>query len=95
MSLRADKIYIESPRRSIQPFTADDTQDTFGCITTSLTRFMSWEPPADRSVFDQIWQGWISTIAGGTDFTFVIRQRDNGSFIGLTGLHDVRRTSAE
>ena len=95
MSLRADEIHIESTRLSIRPFASDDAQDTFGCITPSLTRFMSWEPPADQAVFDQIWQGWLSTIAGGTDFTFAIRQRDNGRFIGLTGLHEVRHTSAE
>ncbi|GAB7524214.1 GNAT family N-acetyltransferase [Paraburkholderia sp. 2C] len=92
---RSDEIHIESPRLLIRPFAAGDAQDTFGCITPSLTRFMSWEPPADRSVFDQIWRRWLSTIADGTDFTFAIRQRDNGSFVGLTGVHNVRIASAE
>lgn len=95
MSLRADDIHIESPRLSIRPFAASDAQDAFGCMTPSLTRFMSWEPPADRAVFDQIWQGWISTIVEGTDFTFTVRQRDSGSFMGLAGLHHVRHPSAE
>ncbi|MBN3810001.1 GNAT family N-acetyltransferase [Paraburkholderia sp. Ac-20347] len=95
MTLRADDIHIESPRLSIRPFAASDAQDAFDCITPALTRFMSWEPPADRSVFDQIWPAWIATIAEGTDFTFAIRQRDGGSFVGLTGLHHVRQTDAE
>ncbi|WP_186288520.1 GNAT family N-acetyltransferase [Burkholderia gladioli] len=94
MSLRADTIHIESLRLSIRPFTAGDAQDAFSCITHSLTRFMSWEPPADRSEFDQIWRGWISTIAGGTDYVFTIRQRHSSGFIGLAGLHDVRHGGA-
>ncbi|ACR30619.1 GNAT family N-acetyltransferase [Burkholderia glumae] len=93
MPLRAETIHIESQRLSIRPFSAGDARDAFGCITHSLTRFMSWEPPADRSEFDQIWQGWISTIAEGTDYTFVIRRRDGG-FIGLAGLHDVQHARA-
>jgi RimJ/RimL family protein N-acetyltransferase len=56
---------------------------------------MSWEPPANREVFDRIWRGWLPTITEGTDFTFAIRQRANGRFLGLAGLHDVRNISAE
>jgi len=95
MPLSPDEIHIESERLSIRPFSADDADATFRCITPSLTRFMSWEPPATREVFDRIWPGWLQTIAEGTDFTFAVRQRANGSFLGLAGLHDVRNTSAE
>jgi RimJ/RimL family protein N-acetyltransferase len=95
MPLRPDNIHVESSRLSIRPFVAGDAEDVFCCITPSLTRFMSWEPPADRSAFDQIWSGWLSTIADGTDFTFAIRQRENGGFVGLIGLHEVRITTAE
>jgi RimJ/RimL family protein N-acetyltransferase len=95
MPLRSDEIHIESERLSIRPFSADDADATFRCITPSLTRFMSWEPPADKAVFDRIWQGWLPTIADGTDFTFAIRQRVTGGFLGLAGLHSVRGSSAE
>ncbi|MFJ2991828.1 GNAT family N-acetyltransferase [Pandoraea sp. NPDC087047] len=95
MLLRPDEIHIESERLSIRPFSADDADDSFRCITPSLTRFMSWEPPANRETFDRIWQGWLLTIAEGTDFTFAIRQKATGNFLGLAGLHGVRSTSAE
>ncbi|MFM0341528.1 GNAT family N-acetyltransferase [Paraburkholderia fungorum] len=95
MPLRSDEIHIESERLSIRPFSADDADAAFRCITPSLTRFMSWEPPANREVFDRIWQGWLATIAEGTNFTFAIRQRADESFLGLTGLHNVRDACAE
>jgi RimJ/RimL family protein N-acetyltransferase len=93
--LRSDGIHIESKRLSIRPFSADDADAAFRGITPSLTRFMSWNPPATKEEFDRIWQGWLRTITEGTDFTFAIRQRANGSFLGLAGLHDVRNASAE
>ncbi|MGF6726784.1 RimJ/RimL family protein N-acetyltransferase [Paraburkholderia sp. GAS41] len=95
MPLRSEEIQIESERLSIRPFSADDADATFHCITPSLTRFMSWEPPASRGDFDRVWRGWLPTIAEGTDFVFAIRQRDDGSFLGLAGLHRVRNASAE
>lgn len=45
---RADAIRIESGRLSIRPFSAHDAYETYPCITLSLTRWMSWKPPADR-----------------------------------------------
>ncbi|MCA8271591.1 GNAT family N-acetyltransferase [Burkholderia sp. AU30280] len=95
MPLRSEEIQIDSERLSIRPFSADDADATFRCITPSLTRFMSWEPPANRGDFDCIWRGWLLTIAEGTDFVFAIRQRDDRSFLGLAGLHRVRNASAE
>ncbi|WP_436658059.1 GNAT family N-acetyltransferase [Paraburkholderia xenovorans] len=93
--MRMDEIHIESERLSIRPFSADDADVTFRCITPSLTRFMSWNPPASREDFDRIWQGWLLTISDGTDFVFAIRQREDGSFLGLVGLHRVRSTTPE
>ncbi|MFC0398049.1 GNAT family N-acetyltransferase [Paraburkholderia rhizosphaerae] len=72
-----------------------DADATFSCITQSLTRFMAWDPPANRRAFDLIWQDWLTTIAAGTDFTFAIRDRHDGRFLGLTGLHQVQNTNAE
>jgi RimJ/RimL family protein N-acetyltransferase len=95
MLLRPDEVHMESDRLLIRPFSAGDADAAFGCITPSLTRFMSWEPPANRDVFDRIWQGWLPTIADGSDYTFAIRQKANGSFLGLSGLHGVRNASAE
>jgi RimJ/RimL family protein N-acetyltransferase len=95
MPLPSEEIHIESERLSIRPFSADDADASFRCITPSLTRFMSWEPPANRDDFDRIWLSWLPTIAEGTDFVFAIRQQHDGNFLGLAGLHRVWNASAE
>jgi RimJ/RimL family protein N-acetyltransferase len=91
----AREIVIESSRLSIRPFSGTDADAVFPCITSSLTRFMSWEPPASRQAFDRIWQSWLPAIADGTDFIFTVRRRSDGEFLGLAGLHHVRDTSPE
>jgi RimJ/RimL family protein N-acetyltransferase len=95
LALRARDIHIESGRLSIRPFLASDADDTFPCITPSLTRFMSWEPPLNREGFDRVWQSWLPAIDDGLDFVFAIRHREDGFFLGLVGLHDVRSHRAE
>ena len=91
----ASDIHIESARLSIKPFTADDADAAFPCITPSLTRFMSWEPAASRAEFDSIWRSWLPKIADGADFVFAIRQRKDAQFLGLVGLHHVGNASPE
>ena len=89
------EICIASKRLVLRPFSAGDADATFPCITPSLTRFMSWEPPADRRHFDSIWQAWLPLIASGKDFVFTIRRESCGSFLGLAGLHDVHAGTAK
>ena len=95
MLLRPTEIQIDSPRLLIKPFTANDADATFACITPSLTRHMAWEPPASRHEFDDVWQSWIPSIDDGSDYVFAIRQRADGSFLGLAGLHRVSTESPE
>ncbi|MFM0179451.1 GNAT family N-acetyltransferase [Paraburkholderia aspalathi] len=95
MLLRPTEIQIESTRLLIKPFSANDADATFSCITTWLTRYMAWEPPASRHDFDGVWRSWISSIDDGSDYVFAIRQRADGSFLGLAGLHRVRTGSPE
>jgi len=52
--LQPDAIPIESKRLSLAPFSANDADAAYSCITPSLTRYMSWDPPADRDSFDRI-----------------------------------------
>jgi RimJ/RimL family protein N-acetyltransferase len=94
MPPRWDEIHIESGRLSIRPFSAEDADAAFPCITPSLTRYMAWDPPADRECFDRIWQSWLSAIAEGVDFVFTVRRRDNGEFLGLAGLHQIKDAHA-
>lgn len=94
MPLRPEEIRIESRRLSIRPFSESDADATFPCITPSLTRWMAWEPPTDRDEFDRIWQAWLPAIAEGSDFVFAVRERIDGGFLGLVGLHHVKVASA-
>lgn len=95
MAPRTSEIHIQSARLSIRPFSAVDADATFACITPSLTRFMSWDPPVSRDDFDRVWRSWLPAIEDGSDFVFAIRQLDDGSFLGLTGLHHARSESPE
>ncbi|TDR82699.1 GNAT family N-acetyltransferase [Paludibacterium purpuratum] len=95
MALLTREIHIQSIRLSLQPFTASDAGEAYGCITPTLARFMSWDPPANRASFDQIYQSWLTSMADGTDYVFAIRQRADDHFLGLAGLHHLREDSPE
>ncbi|AYO54798.1 GNAT family N-acetyltransferase [Acinetobacter wuhouensis] len=90
-----EKIVIQSSRITLKPFTAHDADESYGCITPTLTRFMSWEPPENRQVYDGIWQGWIQHIAERSEYVFIIRHAESGEFLGLGGLHDVQSKTPE
>jgi RimJ/RimL family protein N-acetyltransferase len=95
MLLRSTEIHIESPRLLIKPFSSNDADATFSCITPSLTRHMAWEPPASRQDFDGVWQSWIPSIEDGSDYIFTIKRRADMDFLGLAGLHRVYTESPE
>ncbi|RKT14285.1 RimJ/RimL family protein N-acetyltransferase [Paraburkholderia sp. RAU2J] len=95
MMLRPTEIQIESTRLLIKPFSANGADAAFSFITPSLTRHMAWEPPASRQDFDGVWRSWVPSIDDGSDYVLAIRQRADGSFLGLAGLHRVRTESPE
>jgi RimJ/RimL family protein N-acetyltransferase len=95
MAQRQTDIWLESARLSIRPFSVDDADEAFMCITPSLTRYMGWEPPASRHDFNVVWRSWIPKIDDGSDYVFVVRQRADGSFLGLAGLHHARTEAPE
>ncbi|QEI07727.1 GNAT family N-acetyltransferase [Pigmentiphaga aceris] len=86
---------ITSERLSIRPFSAADANDAFGCITPTLTRYLSFDPAPSTAVFETIWRGWLPKIEAGVDFAFTIRDRATGSLIGLAGLHRTGDTEPE
>lgn len=86
---------IQTERLQIQPFSAADASEAFDAITPTLTRYMAFEPPASCSAFQSVWHQWLSTIADGSDLTFVIRHRETGVFIGLASLHNTRAPNPE
>jgi len=81
-------IEIQTERLKIKPFSNADADEAFAAITPSLTRFMAFDPPPSRLAFEAVWRQWLSTIADGSDLTFVIRHSETGRFIGLAGLHN-------
>ena len=95
MAVPLSDIHMQSTRLSLKPFSADDADAAFFCITPSLARFMSWEVPASRAAFDRTWQAWLPAMAAGEEFVFAVRQRTDGGFLGLTGLHRVTSDDPE
>ena len=90
-----DPIEIQSSRINLKPFTSNDAEECYACITPSLTRYMSWDPPQDQAAFELIWRVWLNTIKAGSDLNFVIRHKLNREFLGLVGLHQSLGTTPE
>ena len=86
-------VVILSPRLQLSQFQMMDAQDVFGCITSSITRFMPWEPPS--------WSEYVTRCekrvqAPETNkFSFVIRRLDGGECLGMASLEDAASVSPE
>ena len=95
--MRADipDISIRSSRLLIEPFRAQDAAESFQCITSSLARYMSWEAPRSSDEYENVWRGWLDTIADGSDFVFTLRRQTDARFIGLAGLHNIHGQTPE
>ena len=87
MPVDTHPIRILSQRLSIEPFCEQDAVESFSCISPSLTRYMSWEPPASLEEYAQVWGRWLPAIADGSDIVFTVRERVGARFTGLVGLH--------
>ncbi|MFK3797202.1 GNAT family N-acetyltransferase [Pseudomonas sp. NPDC088444] len=95
MSIDTRALIIRTSRLSIRPFCETDAVESYDSLTTLLTRNMSWEPPASREEYAQLWAQWLPAIADGSDIVFAIRQLDDASFLGLVGLHNVNDRTPE
>ncbi len=74
MPVDTHPIRILSQRLSIEPFCEQDAAESFPCLTPSLTRYMSWEPPASLEEYAQVWEQWLPAIADGSDIVFTVRE---------------------
>lgn len=80
---------IRTPRTIITSFTPSDADALFACITPTLTRFMSWEPPATPAAFAEVWREWLERAQAGLEMQLIVRAAADGTFIGIVGLHDM------
>ena len=95
MPVDTHAIRILSQRLSIEPFCEQDAVESFSCISLSLTRYMSWEPPASLEEYAQVWGQWLPAIADGSDIVFTVRELVNARFAGLVGLNDTGSETPE
>lgn len=73
---------LETPRLSLTRFTMADAEEVFACIAPSITRYMSWEPPAREAYMARC----ATLIDSPVEIQFVIRLKDTGECLGVTAL---------
>lgn len=86
---------IRTPRTIIRSFTPADADELFACITPTLTRFMSWEPPASLDAFADVWRDWLDLAEAGRELQLIVRAAADGTFVGIIGLHDMQGDTPE
>ncbi|MDT3487548.1 GNAT family N-acetyltransferase [Stenotrophomonas maltophilia] len=87
--------YLQTQRLALQPFSAVDANEVHAAITPTLTRFMAFDPPESAQAFEAIWREWIRRIDEGSEYTFVVRERQAGSFIGIAAVHEAQTREPE
>ena len=86
-------IVIQSPRLQLSQFQMRDAREVFGFITPGIARFMPWEPPS--------WSEYVTRCEKRvqalepSQFSFVIRRRDNGECLGMASFEDADSVSPE
>jgi len=86
---------LESSRLNLFIFSIEDIADIYPCITPTLTRYMMWEPAQSLEALEHICKKWLIAEANATDLHFVLRDKENLSFIGLIGLHRIHTLTPE
>jgi RimJ/RimL family protein N-acetyltransferase len=86
---------FSSTRVLLKSFAPEDAHEIFAAATTTLTRYMSWEPAPSPDAFEKVWQGWLPTMVEGTDAHFVVRLKSTQEFLGMAGLHNTGSSEPE
>lgn len=86
---------LQTPRLDLFLFQMDDLADIYPCVTTTLTRYMTWEPEQSFAEIEQIGQKWLIAETKRTDHRFVLRNREDQQFIGLIGIHHLGTATPE
>ncbi|WP_323739503.1 GNAT family N-acetyltransferase [Acinetobacter oleivorans] len=88
------EVSISTQRLNLKPFTAEDADEIYNCITPTLTRYMAWDPQP-RHEFDETWKAWLKNFKAESEIIFVIRETHSQIFIGLVGLHRMQTPHPE
>ena len=95
------RIQIETPRLTIRAYRIEDAPEVFEVIRASMDHLLPWMPwaPGHTSVAftTKYIAEQILSLTSGPKFTNIgvgIFERDTGSFVGGTGVHDVRANTA-
>nr|WP_280985270.1 GNAT family N-acetyltransferase [Gordonia effusa] len=83
----AAELSVDRRGVALYPFGPEFAADSFAQMTPTLTRYMSWEPPASLAEFEPIWHRWIEDRSAGTDYVFAVTDPDSGEFLGQVGVH--------
>jgi len=86
---------LQSQRLNLFVFQLDDLADIYPCVTTTLTRYMSWEPASSFAEQEKIGQQWLEKEVNNTDWHFVLRHKQDQRFIGLIGVHRMQTSTPE
>jgi RimJ/RimL family protein N-acetyltransferase len=88
------KVSISTPRLVLSAFMAKDADETYNCITPTLTRYMAWDPQP-RHEFNETWNNWLKNFTLGLEIIFAIREINTHQFIGLVGIHHLQTSIPE
>jgi RimJ/RimL family protein N-acetyltransferase len=80
---------LTSQRLLLRPFSSEDAQESYAAQTSTLTRYLGWDPAPSLDAFAQIWQLWRPKMVAGTDIFLSIRLKATGEFLGMAGLHGI------
>lgn len=88
-------LIIEFSPLKLCTFHATDADEIYRHITPTLTRYMSWNPPANPIEFKQIWQQWIKDIETKKELVLIIRHDTLNEFLGVAALHQLQSKTPE
>lgn len=91
----AQTLQLCANRLMLTPFSAQDADVCFQCITPTLTHYMAWEPPESPAVFKEIWQSWQHAFLSQSEIIFSIKSLDSNQFLGLVGIHQLKTATPE
>ncbi|WP_200840956.1 GNAT family N-acetyltransferase [Geminicoccus flavidas] len=88
-------IRLEAARLALRPPDLADVPEMFAAITPDLTRYLSFDPPPSVEVLADIVASWRQGQMAGDNLHFALRSREDGTFVGMSGLHALRTPEPE